>query len=369
MSRSRGLALTTLLALLLALLSAFFAWRAIGYQTGPRTRAGAFRAEDAPRARALVRRLVGGLLKLQRPDGGFDLGADSEFSYLIERVAASSLATAALVRVRELDADVTDADVTDPVLDEAIARGLAYIKKQQTDAGSIGIEEPGDRWSQVDATCAALLALTLAERPEDEDARMGAARALRRFARAGLRNGWTRALGIMTVDRVASAGRDDLFDGNPRGLADIRDLKQAREGPPQTSDWNVAEGIARVVLGLRKGSDPFPARLTLAILDDPPVWSGQSADCQAFWMQAWLVARSGSGQAHDWFKDLLDALEQEAVEDDDTIHGGWYANTLSQTAGALLALIEGLKSQVLVVEGVGASMRDALDADEADTKR
>jgi hypothetical protein len=364
MSASRGLALTTLLALLLALLSAFFAWRAVGHEAGPRTRDGAFRTEDAGRARALVKRLVGGLLALQRPDGGFDLGTDSEFSYLIERVAASSLATAALVRVQQLSPDVAV-----PGLEEAIARGLAYVKKQQSDAGAVGIEEPGDRWSQVDATSAALLALTLAERPDDEDARVGAARALRRFARAGLRNGWTRALGIMTVDRVANLGRDDLFDGNPRGLADIRDLKQAREGPPQTSDWNVAEGIARVVLGLRKGADPFPARLTLAILDDPPVWSGQSADCQAFWMQAWLVARSGSSQARDWFRDLLDALETEAVEDDNTIHGGWYANTLSQTAGALLALVEGLTSQVLVVEGVGAAVRDAEKADGADAKR
>ena len=36
------------------------------------------------------------------------------------------------------------------------------------------------------------------------------------------------------------------------------------------------------------------------------------------------------------------------VEDDDTIHGGWYANAVSQTCGAIFALCEGLSSQVSV---------------------
>ena len=81
-------------------------------------------------------------------------------------------------------------------------------------------------------------------------------------------------------------------------------------------------------------------------------------------MQAWLVARSGAGRSRAWFRDLLDAFEKEAVEDDDTIHGGWYANTLSQTAGAVLALVEGLASQVLVVEGVGDAPSGHPDGEE-----
>ena len=348
MSASRGLALTTILALVLALASAVFALRAVDHDVGLQARSGAFHDADAPRARALIERLVRGLLKLQRPDGGFDLGKDGEFSYLIERVSASALATAALARVHAIEPTLAV-----PGLPEALGRGLDYVKKQQIETGPIGREEPKDRWSQVDATTAGLLAFAYAGRPEDEEAMLATAKALKRFARAGLRNGWTRAFGIMAIERIEALGRADLFDGNPRGLADIRDLKQARAGPPQTSDWNVAEGISRVVLGLRKGVDPFPARLVLAILEDPPVWSGQSADCQAFWMQAWLVARSGAPRSRDWFHDLLEAFAKEGVEDDDTIHGGWYANTLSQTAGAALALTEGLTSQVVVMEGVG----------------
>ena len=64
-------------------------------------------------------------------------------------------------------------------------------------------------------------------------------------------------------------------------------------------------------------------------------------------MQSWLVSRSGSPEAPAWFAALLKVLIEEAVEADDTIHGGWYANTLSQTGGALLALLEALTSEVV----------------------
>ena len=40
-------------------------------------------------------------------------------------------------------------------------------------------------------------------------------------------------------------------------------------------------------------------------------------------------------------------LREEGIEEDDTIHGGWYANTLCQTASALLVLLEGLTTQVV----------------------
>jgi len=152
----------------------------------------------------------------------------------------------------------------------------------------------------------------------------------------------------MTLQRVAGLGKNELFPRDPRSLVDVRELKQApREGLPQASDWNVAEAISRVVLGLRKGVDPFPGQVVLACLEDRPVWGGQSSDCQAWWMQAWLVARSGSPDAAVWFADLLRVLAEEAIEADHTIHGGWYANTLSQTAGAILALQEGLTTQVV----------------------
>ncbi len=345
----RGVALTTALALLLALASAFFAVRSLDVETGPRVLQGVYTSGDAGEARALIVKLAQGLMGMQASDGGYTLRDGEHFNANIERVAAASFATMALGRVRNLAPDVTVDGI-----DAAIARGLDFIKKQQTSAGAIGIEEPHDRWSQVDATSAAVLALTLGGRPDDETALLAAGKALKRFARAGLRNGWTRALGTMAVERIAALGRDDVFDGNPRGLADLRDLKKVRDGPLQTSDWNIAEGISRVVLGLRKGADPFPARLVLAILDDPPVWDAQSGDCQSLWMQSWLVARSGAGRSRGWFADLLEAFQKEAVEADGTIHGGYYANGISQTAGAILALTEGLMTQVVALDGVGA---------------
>jgi len=78
-----------------------------------------------------------------------------------------------------------------------------------------------------------------------------------------------------------------------------------------------------------------------------PAWTGQSSDCQAWWMQGWLVARSGSEEAPAWFAALTRVIAEEGLEEDGTIHGGWYANTLSQSAGAILALLAGLTSQVV----------------------
>jgi hypothetical protein len=212
----------------------------------------------------------------------------------------------------------------------------------------VGHSEPKDQYSQVDATSAAILAFVLAGRREDLAPAQAAARALGRFGRAGLRNGWTRSLATMVIDRLVHLGRhEEIFDRPVRQLADVRPLReQAPDRPVAADDWNVAEAIARVTLGLRKGIDPFPAQVTRAALEDLPVWSGPSSDCQAWWMQAWLVARSGSEKARTWFGDLLRMLREKAIEGDDTIHGGWYANTLSQTASAIFALSEGFGTQV-----------------------
>lgn len=342
---------TTLLAMLLALACAGFAVRAVVYeppQAAPLV--GLLGPDRAPEARALIERLARGLIALQRSDGGFDLGAEGGYNYLSERVAASALATSALAHVRRLAPDLQV-----PGCGPALARGLEYVKRQQLETGAVGHTEPRDTWSQVDATSAALLALVLAGRRADEEAARGSARALARFSRAGLRNGWTRALGTMVVDRVVQAGRDDVFDRPWRELVDWRQLKQQpADGRVQTSEWNVAEAISRAVLGLRKGVDPFPAQVVLACLqeEERPSWTGPSSDCQAWWMQAWLVARSGSPESGAWFRTLLDVLRDEAIEEDDTIHGGWYANTVSQTCGAIFALSEGLSSQVGLGKGV-----------------
>jgi hypothetical protein len=330
-------------ALLLAVASAAFAVRA-GVLEPPAANveghyaAASGRPSGAGRAVALIGRLSRGLISLQRPDGGFDLGADGGYNYAIERIAASALATAALAHVRGLRPHVEVEG-----LDDALVRGLAFVKKQQIETGAIGRDEPKDRWSQVDATSAGLLAFVLSDRPEDRAAARAAAGALRRFSRAGLRNGWTRAFATMTIARIARLGLgDEIFDRGWRQLVEFRELKtRPSDRGVQASDWNVAEAISRVVLGLRKGVDPFPAQVVVATLADLPVWSGQSSDCQAWWMQAWLAARSGSPDTGTWFADLLRVLETEAVEQDGTIHGGWYANTLSQTAGAIFALSEG----------------------------
>jgi len=362
MRRMGGFSTGTTAALVLALLCAGFAVRAVFYvppEPEARPLEGLYGRAHGPGARALTERLARGVIALQRADGGFDLGPNGQYSYLIERVASSALATAALAALHaewtpenfpapEGPSGEPPADRV-PGLAAALARGLDYLKKQQIETGAIGREEPKDHWSQVDATCAGILAFAIAGRPEDEEALRAAAQALTRFARAGLRNGWTRALGVMTADRLVALDREDVLGGDARSIADWRQLKQQPgDGLPQPSDWNVAEAISRVVLGLVKGQDVFPGRVVLACLEDVPAWTGQSSDCQAWWMQSWLVARSGSPAAPDWCAALLKVLAEEAVEEDDTIHGGWYANTLSQSAGAILALLAGLTSQVVV---------------------
>jgi hypothetical protein len=40
-------------------------------------------------------------------------------------------------------------------------------------------------------------------------------------------------------------------------------------------------------------------------------------------------------------------LDEQAIREDGTVQGGWYANTVTQTSGAILALLAGLSSQVV----------------------
>ncbi len=333
--------LATGLAVLLAAATVFFAVRTRWWSPEGPPEGGVFgRAGRAP-AEAVITRLGKGLVSRQRADGSYDLG--DEYSYEIERLAATALATAALAAIHD------HGGIEVPGLPQALAKGLDHLKKKQIETGPIGYEEPKDRWSQVDATSAAVLAFVLADREEDREALARAGAALRRFARARLRNGWTRGLGVITTDLVLERDLDDaVFDGRGREIVDLREMKQLpREGPPQTSDWNVAEVICRVVLGLKKGIDPFPAALTQAVLDEPAEWNYPSTDCAAWWMQGWLVARSGSKDARGWFEGMRTVLDEQAIREDGTVQGGWYANTVTQTSGAILALIEGLSSQVV----------------------
>ncbi len=334
----RGVALTTLLALLLAAATAFFAVRAAWWQPDGPPVGGAFGAGGRADAEAIVVRLARGLMARQLADGGFEPG---EYTYEIERVAASAMATAALARVREHGLAV-------PGLPEALTRGLDHLKAKQMEKGLVGYPERKDRWSQVDATSAALLAWAVAGRPEDAEAMTKAAAALRRAGRQRLRNGWTRGLAVMTTKALVDRDQADVLGKDPLVLVDIRDLKQApREGPPQTSDWNVAEVISRVVRGLKKGVDPFPAELVKAVLAEPAEWNYPSTDCAAWWMQAWLAARSGAPEAGPWFATMRRVLAEEATGADDAVQGGWYANTVTQTAGAMLAILEGLEARVV----------------------
>ena len=341
MSRAqRGLALGTVLAALLALAAVAFSLRALDSVPPGPPAGGVFGTTGAPAAEALVLRLAKGLVARQQPDGGFDPG---DYTYDVERVAGSALVTAALAEIHRRGWAERVEGIT-----PALARGLDFLRKRQEGTGPIGQEETQDHWSQVDATSAGVLALALADREEDRAALAAAAGALRRFTRAKLRNGWTRGLGVMVAARLDALGRAQALGDNPRSLADVRAIDRApREGPPQTSDWNVAEAIARVVLGLRKGADPFPGQVALAVLDEPAEWNYPSSDCAAWWMQSWLVARSGSPQAPGWFEGLRRVLAADAVGEDDVIQGGWYANTLTQSAGAILAMLEGLDAQIV----------------------
>lgn len=338
-TRQRGLAPATILAALLAAATAFFALRASWWVPEGPPPGGVFGAKAKPEAEAVVGRLARGLIGRQQPDGGFDPG---EYTYEIERVAASALAAAALASVRE------HGGIDVPGLDTALVRVLDHLKAKQTEKGLVGYPEPRDRWSQVDATSAALLAWSLVGRPEDREAMEKAGDALRRAGRDRLRNGWTRGLAVMVSESLRKRDVADVLGRDTLVLVDIRDLKQApREGPPQTSDWNVAEVISRVVRGLKKGVDPFPAELVQAILDVPPEWSYPGTDCAAWWMQSWLVARSGASGAGDWFRTMRTVLSEEAIGEGGTVQGGWYANTVTQTAGAMLAILEGLSAQVV----------------------
>ena len=87
-------------ALALALLATGAAGRALvksfDAPAGVAPADGLFGHEGAVRARALLARLVRGLLAVQRPEGGFDPWPDEPSTPAVKRTVAGSLAVAAL---------------------------------------------------------------------------------------------------------------------------------------------------------------------------------------------------------------------------------------------------------------------------------
>ena len=326
-------------AVLLGVLSMASSVRAVLHEPGPEVRDGAFGEAGGPRARAIVVTLARGLVAHQRSDGSYEPGPDAAYAYEVERVAGAALATAALAEARRLGL----ADQV-PGLDAALARGLAFIKSRQQETGVVGRTHPRDVWSQVEGTASAVLAFVVADRAEDGLAFEKAAKALARMLRGGVRNGWTRALATMTVARVAALGKVEAFGRPVSRLVDLREVNETpgKDGHLRTTDWNIAEAIARAVLGIRKGRDPFPPAMVTAVLADKPVWSGQGSDCKAWWMEAWLAARSGRGGP--WFTDLLTMVEEEVQWTDGLVPGSFYATPLDQSSTLLFAFSEGLEA-------------------------
>ncbi len=330
-------------AVLLALLTAAAAVRALVVEIEPRLPVGAFGEAHGPEARAMVLRLSAGLIEQQVEDGGFELPERDGHLTDMERISTSAVVVAALAQVHALGEWART-----PELETALHRGLSYLVSEQEETGPIG-QLPlagGGQWHQVDATSAATMAFVLSARPEDAEAFGKCGEAMARFARGGLRNGWSRSLAAMTVDRVFALGQNQVFRPKDGRLVRGRDPGDRRD----TGDWRVAEAIVRLVLLAGRDAsaiDPYPGEIVGACLASPPRWNGQSSDLQSWWMRAWLVARAkGSG---DWFVDLLKALRDEALLQGDRVlnrvPGGNYADSLLQTASALLATIEGLGAQ------------------------
>ena len=318
---SRG---TLVLAVGLGLLSVGLAVRAAAWEPrlGERER--------------LLARLTEGLLTLQGLDGAFDPFPDESNQPLVRRTGPHALATAALVRARQLGLGDRL-----PQLDAAADRALDVLVERQQAGGTFGAMPPGNRnpWPAVDTTAAGVLALAHAGRPADRAVLVAATSALARAAEYGLRDGWTRALGAMALDAVRRRGL--LAEAGAGDLGLLLPVRDVSDGRIDGGDYAVAEAIAWRVRGL-EGS--FPDRVAGALAADPPVWSGQTADLQAWAMQTWLAARSPAGGPY------LEALPGALADASDAppaglIPGGWFAEALTQTACGVLALAEILEAE------------------------
>lgn len=318
----------------LALLTVWLGLRIVQFEREPALRVeGAYVGEDAERTERLLGRLAKALVAMQQPDGSFYAGAEEVGEQGIhERLASSALTTAALARLRTSGLALEGVD-----LDGALSGALAYLQKNQTDDGAIGklAVGPEQKFFQVDATSASLYSFVTIADVESVKAARTAAPALAKFAKAGLRNGWPRALAAMTVERVYAERRQALF---PREAGWV--VRGRQIGEKDGIDFQVTEAVVRRVL--QPGTsvvDAFPDRVVAAVRQDPPFWKTMQSDVQLWWMKTWLVARSED--SGPWFAELARTLEEEAILADGRIPGGYFADTLVQTAAAVLALLEG----------------------------
>ncbi len=284
-------------------------------------------SEDEHRLARLARVLVA----LQGPDGAFDPEPDAPDLPEVLKTFPHALAAAALARLRALD---LASEV--PGLEAALDRALDVLRARQKPGGGFGGLPPsaGNRWPGVNAIAGAVLAFSLAERPGDAQTLRAALAALERSAAYELRDGWTRGVVALAIHTAKARGAQALLGRDLTGLLGVGEPDQR----PDCRDEQVAEALVRSVRGLPGG---FADAVVSACVEKEPVWLGERSDLHAWWMQAWLAARSVSGA--DWLRLYRSALD-EALEAEPAgrIGGGWYADEVSQTASAVLGLAEGV---------------------------
>jgi hypothetical protein len=279
----------------------------------------------------LLVRLTRGLLDLQGADGSFDAFPTEPDLPEVVRTVPHALACAALAR-----ADALGVARAIPELPASVARGLDILVGRQKPGGGFGGLAPsaGNPWPGVDAASAATLAFAIAGRPCDRTVLAGALSAVERAAAYELRDGWTRALAALALHAACSPDAE----GRPgRDATSLLAVDAGEPGPEAgCRDEQVAEAIVRAARGL---PGPYADDVAAACLAERPVWLGERSDVQAWWMQAWLVARDPGREAY--FTALAEALE-EALEGPPKgqVGGSWYADGVSQAACAVLAVAE-----------------------------
>jgi hypothetical protein len=281
----------------------------------------------------LMERLCRSLLALQLPDGDYDrVPGEKDEDPEVKRTTATAVATVALLRARRLGADV-------PGLDRAIALGLDRLRLRQDPAkGGFGALPAGFQtspWPALQVLSAALIALSMAHRPGDADAIDKGAKAYTNAVAYGADHGWTRGLAAIAAETMFREG-----DGERFGVPVTELVREVREDSDRVDcgDFRLAEAIARVIRA-GGGAPPFSAEILAACLKDPefPKWSGDSTDLQSWWLQAWLAARLPGGE--EWFRRVVPAIET-AIAPLGRVPRGWYADTVTQTACAVLVLAE-----------------------------
>jgi hypothetical protein len=282
-----------------------------------------------------VHRLATALLTLQAEDGVFDPYAGETGPPEVLRTAPHALAAAALARASELGAAASV-----PGLEAGRDRALAVLTDRQRPGGSFGALPPAAQnpWPGVEATAAAVLAFGLARRPEDRPVLQAALVSLERTTAYAVRDGWTRALVAMALEAAAARGATAMLGKDPRRL-----VRVGGDGArADCTDVGLAEAIVRLVRGV--GGD-LPGTVVSACAVDPPTWQGERTDVSAWWMQAWIAARTAGADRVPIDAALAQALD-EALADapEGRIAEGWYADEITQTASALLAAAEGLRA-------------------------